>query len=168
MGEANFYLKAWFPSKQHLRRVLPAITRFVAEGTKAHNYWQTNRGETPEKFWPTFQKNFPVVSEYLDTIQPPDSDKGRYRISAVGKKSPTLGPCKSRTLLGGDCDHALLGNLDFGGEDDIGEYESGVLGYMALTWSHADWDPLVNFLKIKWGAVKGDWTSDENPDLFEV
>jgi hypothetical protein len=65
MGECYFYLKAKFPSTQHLKKVYPDIQKFLKEGQKAEEWWQNHRGDKPKIFWTAFETNFPTVTQYL-------------------------------------------------------------------------------------------------------
>ena len=71
---------------------------------------------------------------------------------------------------GGDCDQALLGLLEFGKEDTIEIDHDGVFfKYKAEVWHGADWTPLGEFVKRKFGALGFAWIGDEpGMDLFNI
>jgi hypothetical protein len=135
MGTAVYHLKVQFPENISETK-FEVLKAFFLEGSEAGDFWQSNRGKSPEQFWPEFEKKFPAISEYLKGL-------GKY---------------------GKDCNNSLAGILDFGEKEDIEnslEYHDNLLTYHAEVWHFADWDPLVNFLKSHLGAVKTGWISDE-------
>jgi hypothetical protein len=115
---------AIFPEKISEEQ-LSTIKKFFLEGTKAQDYWQKNRGKKPQEFWPGFREQFPTVCEYL------------------GRSD-------------GDCHNSLAGQLDFGFlgniEHELGLARGNILSYSAEVWHMADWGPLAEFMKKKFGA----------------
>ena len=135
MGSATYYLKAKFP-KKITEKKFQAIRNFFIEGSKAADYWQSNRGKTPDQFWPDFEKQFPEVTTYLKGLE----------------------------LFGKDCNNALAGQIDFGEQEDIEDnmtYEGNLLTYHAEVWHFAQWDPILKYLKGRYGAVQTGYVSDE-------
>ena len=146
MGEAVYSLLAEFP-KPITDEQQKAIKNFFLEGSSAEEYWQNNRGipgheqKTKKEFWAEFKTKFPVVSEYLDSIG----------------------------CLGKDKSNGLANWLDFGTVDDIEDSlkfngrEAGgsEMTYSAEVWHFASWEPLVNFLKTKFGASTAEYLSEE-------
>jgi hypothetical protein len=140
MGECNYSIVARFRGRLSDKKK-QAIKEFFAEGILAEDYWQRNRGNTSDNFWPGFTFRFPVVSEYLRT-------------------------CAKINTVGGDCHNSLAGLLDFGSEDYL-EYmylKGNTMTYEALVWHMANWGPLANFIKIKFGAETVWIGSEENGD----
>jgi hypothetical protein len=138
MGEATYHLRAEFgvPISDEL---LERIQAFVAEGIKAGDWWRDHRSwdkpETLGIFWEQFTKNFPVVTKYLGAA------------------------------VGGNCNNALAGLIDFGNSEEevtcrVGLYPSELV-FSAYVWHFADWDPFCAFLKSHFGALRAGWLSDE-------
>ena len=138
MGECNYSIVARFRGRLSDKKK-QAIKKFFTEGIQAEEYWQKNRGETPDKFWPGFR--FPVVSEYLRT-------------------------CAQINVISGDCNNSLAGLLDFGSEEDLEHLslEGKQLAYEPLVWHMANWGPLADFMKLKFGAETVWIGSEENGD----
>ena len=138
MGECNYSIVANFKGRLSDKKK-QAIKEFFAEGIKAETYWQKNRGETPDRFWPGFTFRFPVVSEYLRTC--------------------------AEINVGGECNNALAGLLDFGSsEEDLDNhmnFSSRQVTYEALVWHMANWGPLAKFMKVKFDAETV-WVGSEN------
>jgi len=140
MGTAVFHLKARFETEVTEEK-LTEVRNFLIEASKAYDYWQANRGSTPGKFWPTFIKDYPLMTEFL----------------------------KDNKRLEGDCNNGLSGLMGFGEEEDAKENltrvawrgEEDLITYHAEVWHFADWQPLCEFLKKKFGAVKAGWLSEE-------
>jgi hypothetical protein len=76
VGEANYYLKARFPSEQQAEAAKPRLIELLAEGDKACDFWQDSddpmRRDDPkwqapsaESFWKTFRARYPLVYRYL-------------------------------------------------------------------------------------------------------
>jgi hypothetical protein len=142
MGMATYYLKASFGSESEARLGLKTMRTLLGQGSRAHEFWQENRGSQPSEFWPEFQRKFPAVWGYLD-----------------------------EKLRGGDCNNALAGELDFGSEEDARENlerRGLMLYYSAYVWHCASWDRLVAYAKSVCGAARAGWISEENvePDYF--
>lgn len=138
MGEATYYLKAEFPEGKLGVALLHGIEEFFAEGKRAEDYWQSNRNLEPSKFWPEFQRQFPIVTDMIAKF--------------VGKEA----------------NHALAGELSFGYQDRNIYREGNTLFVRAMVWHLADWDRLAAFLKTRFGAERVGWWSDEyvTSDLF--
>ena len=155
MGEATYYLKAWFKDQAAAKAALPGIKRLISEGIEAQDWWQQHRGMEREgdraQFWEQFEAKFPMTVKYLES----------FRAGRCGGK---------HSLLGGDCNNDLAGFLDFGGrEDDVENVilEGIELRYSATVWHFAHWDPLVAFLELEFGAEETGWVSDEYLDPYD-
>ncbi len=139
MGEARYSLTAKFASAEELEAKKDAILAFFDEGAEAENFWQNCRGlarlespESPDKFWPAFTEKFPNVSMMI------------------------------ADLVGGDCNNALAGELDFPPIDDRTFETDGNLLYVDGTvWHLCSWNRLCKFLKQHFGAKSATWESDE-------
>lgn len=132
MGEANYYLKAQFASEDDLTAKLPALRTFFTQGANAYDFWQKNRMAKPETFWATFTKRYPLVAQLL----------GKY--------------------VGGDCNNALAGLIDFIRLDwAVFKQDKNTLYYGGTVWHFADWEPLCAFLQTQFGATKVKFLSDE-------
>jgi len=151
MGEATYYMRIRFP-KGTLKKKLPEIQNFFKEGLKAGDWWQKNRGrEDGASFWTDFEKEFPMVTEYVKTLE---SSKGVNQ--------------RPQPVWGNDHNNGLAGNLDFAGyESDIEQmgYEKTPHGdeliYSSMVWHFAEWGPLIDFVQKKWGGSKSAWQSEE-------
>lgn len=151
MGEAVYYLKAEFP-KHVSDDKLKQIESFFLQGSKAHSYWQNNRDEKPEVFWPEFKKEFPLIHKFLGSPAPKANNNNE-----------------------------LADKLCFGNADDVekieavyGYYSGGLvreyhsddqLNYSATVWRFANWEPLCNFLKSEFGAERAGYVSDECAEI---
>jgi hypothetical protein len=148
MGEATYYLKAYFNSNDDAKRAMVQITPLIEQGIEAQDWWQDHRGmdesERPE-FWKQFSERFPAVTEYL-------------------------GETRSRnSLVGGDCNNELAGELDFGSDSDIESLmlNGSEIWYCGYVWHFADWTRLADAF-YRAGAVKVNWISDENMNPFDT
>ena len=144
MGSAVYHMKARVDESQ-----VEPIKAFIAEGIGAYEFWQENRGKTPDEFWPEFREKFPLVTEYLKSM--------------------------GMDVEAGDNSNSLAGNLDFGNEGDEEDIEysteKGELHYASEVWHFANWSPFMAFLESHFGAEKTGWLSDEyiNPgDLIDL
>ncbi len=144
MPTADYYMKMRFQTKEAAAHALPEFRAFLDEGVRAHAWWQShrlleNKGQRAE-FWKQFRSLFPDVTDCL-------ADK-----------------------VDGDCDQALLGFLEFGREGTVElECSSVFLKYKAEVWHSAEWDPLGEFVKRKFGALGFAWIGDEPCiDLFDI
>jgi hypothetical protein len=82
MGECNFYLKARFSTDADARAAVPRLVALLAEGERAHLYWQDARTcEDPprceplpaaDEFWSAFRARFPLVCRYLGELNGAD------------------------------------------------------------------------------------------------
>lgn len=140
MGEAMYYIKARF-SKELTRDQEEQLTNFIVEGQAAHDWWQDHR-HCPDAgaFWKRFAEKFPHVTVYLGD------------------------------LVGGDCNNALAGVLDFGCEDDLEALEFDYLEfrYHCECWHFATWDRFTEYLKTRFAATSASWLSDEDMDPFDA
>lgn len=144
MGEATYYLKAQFKNRQAAHKALPQVKAFIEEVGKAYTYWQDNRDSRmrDDAFWADFQGQFPQAYDFL----------------------------KFQGIAGGDKNNALAGKISFGdtGYLDSLQTEGNLLLYHELTWHFADWQPFCEYLKLKFGAEKAGYISDEyvEPDYY--
>ncbi len=144
MPTAIYYLKVRFETAEAAAAALPAIRAFVHEGVQAFGWWRANRAMESKgerrAFWLRFRGLFPDVHDYL-------ADKA-----------------------GGNCDEALLGLLEFGSPDRTElECDGRFLRYKAEVWHGADWTPMGEFLKRRFGALGFAWIGDEPGfDLFDI
>jgi hypothetical protein len=170
MGMAVYYLKARFP-KGALRKHFPEIQKLWREGPPAADFWQENRGKKPAEFWPKFVEKFPLVTEYLRTIASRENpDAGSYRVSGVSSRDEKfVKDPQPHSLVGLDCNNELAGTLNFGETGDFErlEHDGVVLYFNAEVWHFADWEPLMAFLKNKWGATAAGYLSDEYTEEHE-
>jgi hypothetical protein len=138
MGEATYYLKANGCTKENFE----AIKKFFHEGCKAEDYWQAHRG-VKTGFWEPFEKKFPTVSKYLESIG----------------------------MFGKDHNNLLAGHLDFGSDaevdDNIHLSKDRELKYSAYVWHFAEWDGLMTFLESNFGLTNARWLSDEYLDPYK-
>jgi len=135
MGECVYAMVAAFP-KIVKDEQMSTIKSFFLEGARSQDYWQENRGKKPQEFWPEFKEKFPQVCEYL------------------GRSD-------------GDCNNSLglTGHLDFGTEEDLERLvltRGILLTYSAEVWHFADWGPLAEFMKRKFGAKEVLIASEED------
>lgn len=135
MGSAVYHLKARFETEVTEEK-LTEIRNFFLEASKAYEYWQGHRGEEPGQFWPTFIKDFPLMTEYL----------------------------KDNNLLEGNNNNGLAGSMDFGSEEEANDNlfrTEDLIKYHADVWHFSDWEPLCKFLKKKFEAFSAGWLSEE-------
>lgn len=148
MGEATYYLKAQWKNRQAAHAALPKVKTFIEEVGKAYNFWQANRDShmRDDAFRADFQGQFPQAYDFL----------------------------KFQKLADGDKLNDLAGNISFGDEDQINEENPQVDGtcikYRELTWHFANWGPFCEYLKLKFGAEKAGYVSDEDvePDFYSM
>lgn len=146
MGEATYYLKARYETKEQCEAGVSAFAALIEQGKEAEDYWQSNRDKTPEEFWPEFIEKFPAVAYYL-------------RVDVLGVES----------LEGQDMNNGLAGKLDFGagGDDEPGTDGETLLTFYATVWHFAEWDGLAAWLRRKTDAKVVGWLSDEYLDPFD-
>ncbi len=138
MGEAFYYLKLQFETNDSAKEILPILQEFFKEGVDSYFFWQRNRKMEDDgrrkAFWKRFKLKFPLVCEYLGD------------------------------LVEGNC-HGMVGLLDFGdSERDVDndmQVHQNEIWYNAWIWHCANWEPLINFLKYKFKALKGGWVSEK-------
>lgn len=123
------------------------IEDLLRENLLAYTFWQKHRGGDEEQFWREFRNQFPLVTEMLGT------------------------------LVGGDCNNQLSGEMSAGDEDGwtLDTVPGGEEGEVELrltwheVWHMASWDRLSNFMVKKFGATESTWVSEEdlNVDPFD-
>lgn len=137
MGSCYYFIKARFDNAE---QSLPKLRSFFEEGIKAEGWWQQHRGMEREgkraEFWQGFKTEFPQIYDYLTRTK----------------------------LADGDCNNQLAGQLDFGREDELDNLrmEEGVISHTTECWHFADWDPLADYLKQKFGATHVAWINEES------
>lgn len=154
MGRSTYYCKIFFDSNQSAEQALPKINAFLKQGVNANDFWQYHRDQSNrDEFWVDFDSNFPEIGNYLRTVQ--------VRSFADGKVRPAFG---------GDHDNDLAGLLDFGDESDIDRMSvhGNIIRYSAYVWHFADWDPMLDFIKRRYGAERYTWLNDEYVDYFDL
>jgi hypothetical protein len=154
MGEATYYCKIFFDSNQSAEQALPKIKAFLKQGVQAADFWHKYRDTTNhEKFWQDVDREFPEIGNYLRTAE----------VTSFHDK-------KVRPAFGGDHDNDLAGLLDFGDESDIDRMSvyGNIIRYSAYVWHFADWDPMLDFIKRRYGAERYTWLSDEYVDYFDL
>jgi hypothetical protein len=138
------YLKARYADPAAAAQAVPQIAALIHEGQQAHAFWKSHRRMEQQgrraEFWMLFRMSF------MDVYT-------------------CLGP-----LAGGDCDEALLGFLEFGTPDKIELYADGNHVFLKASdlWCGADWEPLLDYLKVHCGAINAEWTGDEPSDYFAL
>ena len=168
MGNAVYNLKVEFPNARHLRKNFPEIKRFWHQGIKAEKFWQENRDIPRKEFWEAFSKKFPLVTEYLKTV-PSTEISGDVRIVDISDRFPT-GHGRWRevnSLFGKDNNNDLAGHLDFGWDENVLDnfkIDRNLLTFFADVWHFAEWESIINFLKIRYGALHGKYLSNEYTD----
>jgi len=139
MGEATYYCKIRYNSDKERDKGYEFVKRFFYEGAKAEHYWQYNRGEDAEGFWRGFDKEFPLVKEYLEKlVKPSDHNK------------------------------ELAAFLNFGCVDDLDDsfqFIDNEIWYEACVWHLSKWDSMLAFVDEKTGS-NSSWISDEYLDPF--
>ena len=137
MGECAYFLKAEFQSEARAEEVSKELNKFFAEAKDAYNFWQKGRDGNEETFYKTFEKEYPLTTEYLK-----DAD-------LWGKKGKNV--------------HALSGKIDFGQEGDETLVQGTTVGWGSDgVWHFSNWTPVCNFIKKKYGAIKVVWSNEEN------
>jgi hypothetical protein len=138
MGSATYYLKAKYESAAAAEAALPAVQDFFEQVGGAQDYWQSNRGKAPDRFWPEFQEKFPLAHEFL----------------------------VEQGLGSGDCNNALAGMISFG--SDVPSTADNEIRHCEETWHCADWTPLCDWLVKRYGAEASAFASDEYADIFDT
>jgi len=139
MGEATYYLMAQFKTDADAEAACEAFRALNAEGCRAHDYWQTHRGEpSREAFFKTFNEKFPLVAQYL----------GDHTF---------------------DHNNGLAGQLDFidEGDENIHVESGAILSASAYVWHFADWSKMEEWLEAH-GAIKVVSLSDEYESFFDL
>jgi hypothetical protein len=152
MGEAVYYLKARFESREDVERAMPQVVTLIKQGIEAQEWWQEHRNMEQDDrpaFWKEFVERFPAVTEYLG-----ETGHSTFRNSIVG----------------GDCNNELSGELDFGCDES--DLESimicgNEIWYSALVWHFADWTRLAESF-YRFGAKRVGWISDEDMNPYNV
>ena len=146
MGEARYYLKAKIPNLSSKR---DEIKEFFVEVYRAEEYFHENTGTVRESFWAEFAKMFPATCDLLKDVV-----------------------YNGKHVLGGDIS-VLYGLLCYSDTmsmdtDPLIDCAGDQLKYSAEVWHFADWDPIVPYLKRRWGATRAGWLSDEwvDPDYW--
>ena len=133
MGECNYYGKAKFKNNDAAIEGLKRIKEFFEEGVRAHEWWQDHREvKYKDIFWQEFEKKFPIVTDYLKT-QP--------------------------KVWGKDHNNGLAGLLSFTTESIEREDGCRIVQFYGEVWHCADWDPIVAYLKYKFGATDVGWVN---------
>lgn len=162
MGEAVYYAKIAFDTDEECEKAAPAIKSFFVEVCNAEQFWQNNRSIyarepkvelfTGEKFWVEFEKNFPLVADYLKFLGNNYADK---------------------PIWNGDSDNGLAGKIDIAYDANDVNYGFRIDGclilYSAEVWHFADWDGFAEYIESRWGG-KMNWLSDEyvEVDIFNM
>ena len=135
MSECAYYFKAAFPSVKAAKTAAEELQKFFLEAMDANDFIHEFSGicTHAKKFWGILDKKYPRVSEYLKVV-------GLWK-----NKSMDL-------------------PLDFGSDRDNEVYVSGAeIGWGdGSVWHFADWSPLCEFVKKKYGATKAVWDNEEN------
>jgi hypothetical protein len=138
MGSAYYSMLAEFPKKITAKQK-KAITEFFVQGSQAYDYWQEHHDQKTKEFWQGFRAKYPVLTEYLASAGMDEKDT-----------------------------NDLAGSLSFGTGDDIqcslaftDVKDKTELTYQAEVWHFANWEPLTDFLRVKFGASSVEYMSDE-------
>jgi hypothetical protein len=158
MGEATYYAKIYFESEEKAKEALPKVRKFFLEGVDADDFWQGHRDmKNKKEFWKTFDDKFPEVSNYLRATTEHDYETK-----------------KSAILFGGDHNNRLAGYLNFGEKSELEddkycplEVDGSEIRYHATVWYFANWRPMLDFVKKRYGAIKTGYVSDEYVDYFD-
>jgi len=174
MGEANFYLKAKYPTPGAAAKGAKLLNALIAE--KAGNWWQDNRHrpipempsdfvyakgsgadvewkmECRRKWWNEFKQLHPLSWEVLQVLDPKNLG---YSSSASGWNEI-------------DYNNGPAGHLDFfeNFDREITADSSNEIWYACTCWHIATWNHLCQWLIDK-GALAADWVSDEYANLFD-
>ncbi len=154
MGEAMYYTKIFFDTPQDAQKAVPKIKKFFKQGFKAYDFWQKRQEtENRDKLWDQIDKKFPEVGNYLRTVQYKNFNTGEFEIA-----------------YGNDPDNALAGLLDFGDKNEIElmRVVDNAIWYSAYVWHFADWNPILNFIRKRYGALRTEWLSDEYINPFDL
>lgn len=138
MGTAVYYMKVKFRDGEAMREKAEAVAAFLDEGKEAKDYWQSCRHWDPKYFWPEFREKFPTVYRYLETVGAAE----------------------------GDCNNGLAGLLEF--PENVENTPDGEIWLSGEVWHFADWDPLKEFVVLRFGAVEAPWLSDEHISPFDL
>ncbi len=159
-----------------MKKVFPQIKKFWAQGFKAEEWYHKNRDwcekfynknhkipkgnlaafkAAKKKFWDTFKKKFPLVTEMLELTITYGHVDGVWK-----NKTPVMTT---------DPRNSLSGHINFGHEKDIDRLgtDDDVLSFSNEVWHFANWDSLATFLEKKFGAIKVNWISEEDTSIFD-
>ncbi len=145
MGEATYYAKVYFESNDKAVSSLPKVQAFLMECVNASEWLAQNHIPTDTKPFDLegFAKIYPLANEFIRFVE---EEKGRSGATRIGPLEDV-----------GDL-HEI---------DSMGVAERCIY-YCATVWHFADWDPLMDFIVQKFGAVNGSWLSDEYMDPFDL
>lgn len=162
-----YWLKAEFPNAKHLKKVFPEIKKLWQQGVACEEWYQKHRGcagdnyKKPNrvaivKFWAEFQIKFPLVAEMLVGAKDGGHVNGKWK--------------KNSLVLSHDPNNSLSSHVNFGSDDDLKNLyrEVNELRFEAEVWRCADWTPLCQYLKKKFGAVKAGSVSEEDISMTEA
>lgn len=138
MGEATYYAKIQYNTEGEVKIIFPIVERFIAEGQKAHDFWQDHRNNYPT-FWAEFKQQFPMVYDYLKEIN----------------------------MVDGDYNNLLAGQLDFG-VDETPEEHGDCIHFVATVWHFAEWDHWLKFIGRATNAIAIGYVSDENVNPMDA
>lgn len=143
MGSCNYYIKAYFSYVEDADEAYDGIREFIKEGINAGDWWQEHRDcKNCDEFWKHFVTKFPNIAKTI-----PDK-------------------------IGGDCDNALAGVLNYGNYVEDVEYnyqkDREVIRYTAYVWHFSNWDRFAHALRTQFGASQVTWISEEYLDPFDT
>jgi hypothetical protein len=137
MGECAYYLKAQFPTAKKAKKAGEELDTFFSQASEAYDFYQKAREGNPDEFWKTFESQYPLVFDYVKTLD----GYGKDNIQSV-----------------------LAGNLDFGQDENNETLVDGdtIAWGDSNVWHMANWSALCMYLQNHFGAVKAVWDTEEN------
>ncbi len=141
MGEATYYLKATFPAGVDMGKIEQTVRKFLKEMVDFDDAWQAIRGQagTPMERAAQLKERFPQVWEGLN-------------MSRIEVK-PDDGAL-----------NCYAGEIDMTEDFNLSVSDDKVF-LSDYVWHFANWDSLADWFR-KIGAIKANWTSDEDLDPF--
>ncbi len=144
-GEAIYYAKVYFKNNDEAVTSLPKVHAFLMQCVDASEWLSQNH--VPENTKPVdlegFAKSYPLASEFIRFME--------------GKK---VGPY--------EVSERMLEDVGDRQEIDCIAFVDNYIRYCAYVWHFADWNPLLDFIVLKFGAQRACWLSDEYADLFDL
>jgi len=140
MGEATYYFKAIFKTKEDAQKSFDKIREYLRQNNEAYDYWQDKRNsKNPQLILNNLKKKYPQVMKLIN----------------VDKVTTNMNELSGNFI---EIMEDITDNLEIIGNE---------IQFSGMTWHFADWRTLEVFC-LKLGAVNAKWISDEYTDYWQV